>query len=376
AVSDPLFFYCLYDWYLVRGATQDLLDMHTPHLEAFLVKAPASVEKCDLLWKYYARINDQVSAAKVLNNLAETDQYAIPLETRLEYLSLAVGNARSSFNGHQRQQGFSLLQDLTERLEVAQIQLQIYQRLAVRANEEGLAAALQSLNNGLLTVSDLFNDFAQPFSLYDVMLLIFKVSNHHDPDSVESVWTYLIQDAQTKVLERRAADAVDSTADTGNESSRILDAIGNQVRQLGELLYPSDIAFPLRLLAPLLETIAYERADVASVGWGVELLHQVGVPYSVLFEHLHRLTEVRPAPWKQTSGLTFLVSDIAFLLNRWLEAVLQMDHHPVDASGPGSFPANPVDQAITKYIMLLTTANVPSLIQDLQDIQRRIHDRF
>jgi nuclear pore complex protein Nup155 len=61
------------------------------------------------------------------------------LEQRLEYLTLAVGNAKSHpvAAGGQHEAAIAFLTDLEEKLEVAQVQLELYHILLPKASDPG-----------------------------------------------------------------------------------------------------------------------------------------------------------------------------------------------------------------------------------------------
>ncbi|KAJ1658460.1 hypothetical protein IWQ61_002303 [Dispira simplex] len=368
SAQDSLFYYCLYEWYLTRGDIHALLNLNPPHLEEFLTREPMDLEKCDLLWSFYARNNAYLNAAKVLSNLAESENFGLQLPARMEYLSLAVGNARSSMNGPLRREGFALLQDLEEKLEVAQIQLEVQRILQSRSREDNYTALLERVNGNLLTISDLFNDYAVPLRMYGIQLLIIKSSNHHDVELVESIWDEIFRELQEDLI--RAPEEENEAT----EGSRFMESVAAKVRELGQLLYPSDLAFPLCFLCPALETLAFENRSVTSQGWSVQLLHQVGVPYNVLFEVIYNLTQLRGSKWKTADAFIFLINDIVYLLTQWLDSLAQPEHNGVN--NLDTFPVNLVDRAITGFIMTLTASNVPTLLSELQEIQRRIHVIF
>ena len=74
------------------------------------------------------------------------------LESRVEYLTLAVGNAKSHpvSAGGRHETAIAFLTDLEEKLEVAQVQLEMYNTLASRINEAGeVGAKIQLLSNNL-----------------------------------------------------------------------------------------------------------------------------------------------------------------------------------------------------------------------------------
>ncbi|KAJ1969300.1 hypothetical protein IWQ62_000705 [Dispira parvispora] len=366
--QDTLFYYCFYEWYLTRGDIHELLNLNPPHLEEFLTREPLNLEKCDLLWSFYARNNAYLNAAKVLSNLAESRDFNLQFAARMEYLSLAVGNARSSMNSPLRREGFALLQDLEEKLEVAQIQLEVQRTLQSHSTDGNHEPLLERVNGNLLTISDLFNDYAVPLRMFGIQLLIIKSSNHHDSKLVESIWNEIFQELQDVHI--RALEDANEVP----EGSRFMEAVAAKVRELGQLLYPSDLAFPLHFLCPTLEVMAFEHRSVISQGWCVQLLHQVGIPYNVLFEVVYNIIQVRESNWKPADAFIFLIHDMVYLLTQWLDTLAQSGQHGVNDLD--TFPVNLVDHAVTGFIMTLTASNVPTLLSELQEIQRRIHAIF
>lgn len=153
SVKDEFFHFELYDWYLSRGLSNQLLEVRdldlkasrhqaltktrtlqtrTSYLEAFLSREPTTLEKTDLLWQYYVRTGRFAAAASVLAALADTSAFPLALHQRVEYLSLAVGNAKSQVPSTSRGDTVQFLTEIEEKLEVAQVQIEIF-----RAIEEG-----------------------------------------------------------------------------------------------------------------------------------------------------------------------------------------------------------------------------------------------
>lgn len=108
AVKDEFFHVELYEWYLSRGLTNQLLEVRpvctshstpeanlallqtrTPYLEGFLAREPTTLEKTDLLWQYYVRTSRYAAAASVLASLAETSACVLspPLPPNLKVLT-------------------------------------------------------------------------------------------------------------------------------------------------------------------------------------------------------------------------------------------------------------------------------------------------
>lgn len=120
--------------------------MRPPFLEAHLKREPSTVRKYQLLWQFYVKNGQPLRAAEVLAALAESSQsvtlrspsnnlhdrinfrFDLNLDARLECLTLAVANAKSHpvSIGGRHETAIDFLTDLEEKLDVAQVQLEIY----------------------------------------------------------------------------------------------------------------------------------------------------------------------------------------------------------------------------------------------------------
>lgn len=174
-----------------------------------------------------------LNAAEVLADLAEGREYVyeirsrclktevfspsfgMKLDKRIEYLSLALGNAKShqasEFDeGHQAPVEF--LTDLDEKLEVANVQLDIYEQMkGLRHLSEAGMKDVEALGSTLLDVTavralihlfvaelcssqlQLYHRYADPYDLNDMKLLILKVSDHRDPQVVSATWRAIFE---------------------------------------------------------------------------------------------------------------------------------------------------------------------------------------
>ena len=81
----------------------------------------------------------------------------LDLSTRIEYFTLAVGNAKShpvTTNGR-HETAIAFLTDLEEKLDVAQVQLEVYNALLAHAGNPGdQGLRIRQLNNRLFTMSE------------------------------------------------------------------------------------------------------------------------------------------------------------------------------------------------------------------------------
>lgn len=81
----------------------------------------------------------------------------LSLDARLEYLTLAVGNAKSHpiSVGGRHETAIAFLTDLEEKLDVAQVQLELYNTLVPHLNDSGEAGEkMKILSKTLLTMTE------------------------------------------------------------------------------------------------------------------------------------------------------------------------------------------------------------------------------
>ncbi|ORY01953.1 nucleoporin-domain-containing protein [Basidiobolus meristosporus CBS 931.73] len=347
ASDDLLFHHQLYDWYIGQNLIEELLDIQTPYLEAYLQKEPLTLRKLDLLWQYYAKNGRYGSAARVQSRLAESIEYGLSLADRIEYLTLAVGNSKSTSG---RKNSSQFLAELEEKQEVALVQLDIYN--AIKSSGDHLDS-LGELDTQLFDITQLYNKFAFPFKLYESMLLIFYTSDYHDPEYIAQIWGYIIQQTHEQ-------------AQNSNIASH--KALSRKVKQIGKKYYPSNV-FPLAKICDLLERHNLKNHANAEPGWIVSTLHEIGVPYTSLLEILHSMFETKLPPWQAQASLEFLFKDIYLLLHDWL--------HSGNLKNKSSeqFPAKLADESITKYLVTLAATESP-LIPKFYEIQRRIRRQY
>uniref|UniRef100_A0A182JU64 Nucleoporin Nup133/Nup155-like N-terminal domain-containing protein n=1 Tax=Anopheles christyi TaxID=43041 RepID=A0A182JU64_9DIPT len=194
--TDQLLHIAIYEWLLSKNLLAELLEITEPSLGVFLSRAmartPDNLIVADLLWKYHERNGQHAAAAKILDKLANVASDSINLQQRIEYLARAVMCMRSESVGFSAHNGV-LLKDLEDKLEVAQIQRQVYDALALliqHSNER--YDALKLLDSNLYNLTQLYSDFAEQYELWECKLTILNCSHHNDPLLIESVWTHIL----------------------------------------------------------------------------------------------------------------------------------------------------------------------------------------
>jgi nuclear pore complex protein Nup155 len=127
--TDELFLTNLYDWYLSQGWTDRLLATDSPFIVTYLErKSTEDISHADLLWKYHGQSGRFYDAACVQLQLAKSG-FELTLDRRIEYLSRARANASTYSQGGNRKSKQKLLQEVTEYLDVANLQDEVLQRL-------------------------------------------------------------------------------------------------------------------------------------------------------------------------------------------------------------------------------------------------------
>ena len=131
----------------------------------------------------------------------------LDLNARLERLSLAVNNARSSLSVQdQRPIGpmestrpqaaaLDLIHELEERLDVAHVQVEVLQmvRAALGVDSEEDIRELRQLNSQLYPITVLYNNFARPLLVPEACLLLMHCAQYKDAVLVGQYWQQIVE---------------------------------------------------------------------------------------------------------------------------------------------------------------------------------------
>lgn len=127
--ADEVFLTSLYDWYLEQGWSDRLLQTQSPFVVTYLQrKSNDDLGHADLLWRYYAQSQRFFETAQVQYHLAQS-AFVLPLNRRIEYLGQARANASIFTPDVGRQSRQRLLQEISNMVDVANIQDDLLQRL-------------------------------------------------------------------------------------------------------------------------------------------------------------------------------------------------------------------------------------------------------
>ncbi|EJD55558.1 nucleoporin-domain-containing protein [Auricularia subglabra TFB-10046 SS5] len=332
--QDDVFHSYLYDWLLAKGMRDELVEIRTPFIEGYLRREPVALERAELLHIYYVKTGQYLRAAETCAALAESHDFDLDLEKRIQLFTFAVNYAKSHPSSElgRQEAAVEFLADLEEKLEVAQVQLEIYNELQPRfgegPNRDG--TAVHQLNRRVLNISELFQDYADPYGLLEIKLLILHVSDHHDAAMVSVIWEELFDGA---------------TLGTNNVEEQIRNLTGI-ITRMGQRFYPSDNAFPLEEITMRLERFALERAPNVPQGWVPRQLLEANVPYGDVFDIIHKLYESQVPPFHVQDAVQWLSGDMAILISDWVDAATR----PQSSIPRREFPANLLDETIDLYV--------------------------
>ncbi|KAJ3416105.1 hypothetical protein HDV05_003074 [Chytridiales sp. JEL 0842] len=339
-VDDELFHYFVFDWYLESLWTDKLLELNSKYLEGYLGGEPVTLEKIDLLWRYYICKEQFVNAARVLYAIATSKNYTFTFSKRLEMLQLAVTNAKSSSLSVI---DTDFLRDLEDKKDVALVQMEIINAV----KKENVIPPEDALYTWLLSISDLYTHYAKPLNLYEICLLILHTSEHRDVQLVQQLWSKIIKE----------------TMDSPAPDAEKFNALEERVKTLGLRYFPNDNIFPLGFLCSTLEAMTIPKSTLVDSSWVLRLMKSVGVPYSMLFQVYYDLFETKTPPWHSPQAVKYLVKQIRRLLQSWLadvETASNEERHvsflykftyAFHLSSRATFPAKFVDEALSKFIV-------------------------
>ena len=154
--DDQVFQIDLYDWYLSKGLADRLLNIQSPYLITYLErKATEDITHADLLWRYYSQWNRPHDAAVIQLKLAKST-FPITLDQRIEYLSQAKTNASTYTAGVGRQSRQSLLREISDLLDVANIQDDVLQKLKgdIRISPSRKSDVLGQVDGQILSLTE------------------------------------------------------------------------------------------------------------------------------------------------------------------------------------------------------------------------------
>ncbi|KAK4316417.1 hypothetical protein Pmani_012431 [Petrolisthes manimaculis] len=303
--GDELAHVTLFQWLVDTSRTDRLLALTSPYLENFLTRSNGQAPLNHLLWRYYERNKDYYKAAKTLLMLAEQIGDT-PVSVRVEYLSRALMCLSScEMNTASNYSDFML--HLEEKKEVARVQLMVLDAL----QSEGVGPdVISQLNSALLTLTILYEKFAEPWSLWECKLAIVHCAGHSEPQLVQSIWTKLIDSE----LERSAILPLETR----------VDSMSSKIKSLARLYSSNPSYFPLEHVIKHCEIRSVQLR--AENSWVANTLQACGIPVNKLINIYHKLYHSGESVWEVERSPHHLLAVLAHLLSMLIQTSMSL--HP------------------------------------------------
>ncbi|KAM7443523.1 hypothetical protein ABFA07_007737 [Porites harrisoni] len=310
AYGDELWHVVLYQWLIDNALTDRLLEIKSPFLETFLKRSsahqpPNELKILDLLWRYYEKTKNYSAAARVLSKLSEKESSEVKLQLRLEYLSRAIMSAKSCNLRTAASGEGEFLHELEEKLEVARIQMQVYEalsRINTATPSRQIDQALAVLNSRLLDITTLYGDFADVFALAECKLAIVHCAGHYDPILIETLWKDIIEGELQESLQNSPSDR--------------MAIVSKKIASLGKMYVHSERYFPLGAIVLMLEKKSAELAWDPT--WVFMTLLEIGIPFPVLHGIYDRLFKAKDPSWKALNRPLHILEVIYHLLMKFV----------------------------------------------------------
>ncbi|TGZ56636.1 hypothetical protein CRM22_010114 [Opisthorchis felineus] len=212
--TDILAHFEVFSWLISHGLTDTAVALNSPHLEAYLRsrlrQCPDDPDLRCLLWRQLERRGARLEAAQVLEHLAVTPCRKLTLEARLDFAARAIVTVRALPIA---QQDMDYLHDLESRLELGQLQHQLCVELSqlldsrrgacspgrtrspLRPVTDGeLQEAIFQLSHGpLLSLSEMFTDYADKFGIHECKLVLLWAGDSQDAALINAIWRDLLR---------------------------------------------------------------------------------------------------------------------------------------------------------------------------------------
>lgn len=153
--EDEVFQTNLYDWYLSENRQDRLLEVESRYVTTYLQRrSEDDIAHADLLWRYYVQ-NEQYQDAGIVQLALAKSEFKLSLDQRIEYLGNAKTNASTTKPGIRRSIRNEVLREISDLLDVANIQSDLLQRLKgdSRITADRRPAVMQELDGNILPLS-------------------------------------------------------------------------------------------------------------------------------------------------------------------------------------------------------------------------------
>lgn len=314
--NDRDFHYHFYQWFIDQGVKERLLEINTPFILPFLEeRSHNDLGMSDLLWLNFAKKENYFEAANILYGLA-LSQFELNLPQRLEYLSRANGFCNCVCPPNVRQKMIQLSVVVQELFEVGNVQLDLLSTIEKdnRISKENKHLAIKALDNKILTISELFNTYADPLGYYDLCLLVFKTSDYKNTDDILKRWELFFEKIYYQFQVKQKND---------NKKEPFHLILSNSFSSLGAKLSSNDLVFPIDELIRLISKYTNQAVKEYSVseeppkGFLVDLFIDSGVAYDKLYYVMKSLIEHNTFEIYEGFTKNIESNEMVYLIQHW-----------------------------------------------------------
>lgn len=329
--KDEVFLTNLYDWYLSQQQYDRLLSADSAFIVTYLQRrSTEDVNYADLLWKYYGNNSQFHEAAKVQFQLAQS-AFTLTVHRRLEYLSLARANA-SAFttanNTQNRKTKQKLLTDINTLIEVANIQEEILTRLQgdSRLKGEQRTETLKNLDGPILSISDLFNKYADAAHYFDICLFIYALADHRDASQIKITWSQYLDNVYSQAQantqnpdQGRNDQGEPATADPWETMIADFRLVAGRLRNY-------EAVFSVPMLMDMLEqsnvrlNAAKPDDETTQAHWIPNVFIDLEIPYETIYDSLESIFLTYTQPGSKLSARRIVLRDLLHVVERWMQA--------------------------------------------------------
>lgn len=305
--DDELFHYHMYDWLVSENNEEKLLALDTKYILPYLnEKAKDSLKISTLLWIYHSRKHQFYKAAEILYALAISD-FEIKLHERIEFLARANGFCNSDCPPSEKQDMVRLSGIIKELFDVTSVQddTLVLVLTDTRIDEDTKKDLVKQLDGNILSVSDLFNDYAVPLGYHEVALNIFKISDFRDQEEIMAKWEELFESLKREVkFDGKMEDSIN-----------FINLLSNVVIKVGRKIHISEFAFPVSELFPRIcdlfdQNLPKEHIKAGSI---ISIFISSQVSYNKLYYILKDLIETR------NSANELFKQEMVYLIKEWYQ---------------------------------------------------------
>lgn len=374
--SSSTFLHALYAFLLESGNTDTLLRIENSDLKNWLKD---SRKDYHLLWRYYVVHGIDWMAGEIMWNHSCSKESIVSLDERIESLTRAINSYSAALKNFStntksfpitfmspqsnkleeepkspsREEIDRIMRQISEQIDVAKLQSRTLSTIQASGDKSNIDQdRLLKLSHTLLNVSTLYNEYAAPFGLYDLCLLIMQTCRYDDDETITTLWKsiiceellpcrtsnkgveqYLTRLQRGSMLEE--VDIVlsdtDVTCEQGVplkvfEDGKWIPSLKNRVVSLGKELNDRgvDYAFPLEFIAECLEglqRIYRLSTSRPSQSWPLQTLFEGGTKFLPLMEAYNNLfmlqtNEAGSDPKMKLSQL----SSLSEILIQWISS--------------------------------------------------------